>query len=325
MSEPIPVGIIGVGRHAKQVLLPAVIQVPDLRLVCACTAHEETAKEVEETLRLKCYVGYEEMLKHAEVEAVLVVGGKHEPEIVACLEAGKHVFCETIGISTHEGAKEIIRLRGEKKKVVEIAFCLRYAPIYQKMKAMLAEWRQADPSERMVIVRYYPYVHHFYNLLLFLNGDISEVLVNGGGNQRVISLKFVNGDIGAIIARNFNNVTPSYEMVEISGMTGVMRASNGNHLLFHRTDKPVARSYEREFNFDLATFEGFYPPFSLPYGSNMQVYLRGYVPELEDFVRCVRTGATPVSTVEEAERTICVSEAVAEAQKSGAWVKVNVP
>jgi predicted dehydrogenase len=93
--------------------------------------------------------------------------------------------------------------------------------------------------------------------------------------------------------------------------------------MFHRTDTPVARAYEREFDFNLATVEGFEPPFSLPYGSNSQLYLRGYVPELEDFARCVRSGATPVSTVEEAEKTVCVSEAVAAAQKSGGWVKVQ--
>ena len=41
---------------------------------------------------------------------------------------------------------------------------------------------------------------------------------------------------------------------------------------------------------DVATFEGYHPPFSLPYGSVTQLYQRGYVPEFEDFARCVRTG-----------------------------------
>jgi myo-inositol 2-dehydrogenase/D-chiro-inositol 1-dehydrogenase len=325
MAEPVRVGMIGVGRHARQVLLPALLQTADLRLVCACTAHEESARQVEETFRLPCYVGYEAMLREAEIEGVLVVGGRHEPQIMACLEADKHVFCETLGISTHAGARDIIRLRDEKKKVVEIGFCLRYAPVYQTMKSSLGEWRRSDPSERMVVVHYYPYIHHFYNLLLFLNGEIRAVLVHSGENQQIISLQFANGDIGAIIARNFHNVSAPYETVEVSGMGGVLRAREGNHLLFHHTETPVSSPSNREFRFDLAAFSGFHPPFSLPYGSVTQLYQRGYVPELEDFARCVRTGEAPVSTVEEAEKNVSVSEAVTAAKQQGGWVEVAYP
>ena len=88
---------------------------------------------------------------------------------------------------------------------------------------------------------------------------------------------------------------------------------------------PVSSPSNREFRFDLAAFSGFHPPFSMPYGSVSQLYQRGYVPELEEFARCVRTGASPVSTVEEAEKTVSVSEAVTAAKQRGGWVEVAYP
>src|SRR5438093_9899281 len=108
-------------------------------------------------------------------------------------------------------------------------------------------------------------------------------------------------------------------------MGGVLRASEGTHRLFSHTERPVARPANREFRFDLAAFSGFHPPFSLPYGSVTQLYQRGYVPELEDFAHCIRTGEAPVSTVEEAEKAVSVSEAVTAAKQHGGWVEVAYP
>src|SRR5207248_10617424 len=72
--EPVRVGMIGVGRHARQVLLPALTLVPEIELCCVSTAHTDTARAASARYRVKAYVGFEDMLDHADLEAVLVVG-----------------------------------------------------------------------------------------------------------------------------------------------------------------------------------------------------------------------------------------------------------
>lgn len=49
VHHPVRVGMIGVGCHARSVLLPAL---RGQRIVCACTSRAETAAEVEDTYRL---------------------------------------------------------------------------------------------------------------------------------------------------------------------------------------------------------------------------------------------------------------------------------
>jgi predicted dehydrogenase len=45
VSEPLRVGMIGVGRHARKMLLPSIAQIPEqVRLVAFATSREETAR-----------------------------------------------------------------------------------------------------------------------------------------------------------------------------------------------------------------------------------------------------------------------------------------
>src|SRR6184192_2585756 len=75
--DPVRVGLIGVGRHARLILLPALALVPELQLCCVATAHTDTARAASERYRVKAYIGFEDMLDHPGMEAVLVVGGQH--------------------------------------------------------------------------------------------------------------------------------------------------------------------------------------------------------------------------------------------------------
>jgi predicted dehydrogenase len=321
MENKIKVGMIGVGFHAKNVLLPALMCVSRLELVCACTAHAETAAEIESAYRLKCYTGYEPMLKDADIEGVLVLGGNHEQEVLACLAAGKHVFCETPGIRTYAGAEKISELRDKTNKVVMIGRCLRFAPIYRRMRAILEQWRREYPSERMFNVSYYPAIEHFYDLLMFLNGPIKQLFSFGASGQKIITLKFVNGDIGVIAVSSFNNLTPEYEKVEITGSGGMLRAVNGNRLIFHPTTEKLNVG-NPEFDFDLAHFEGNLANFSFPYAGMRQLIMRGYVPELEDFTACISEGRKSSSSIENALKIIAVNNAVAESEKNNSWTDV---
>lgn len=322
MSDPVKIGMIGVGSHAKKVLLPALLSVSGLKLVCACTAHKETAATVQDTYRLKCYTGYEAMLKDADIQGVLVVGGNHEEEMLACLLADKHVFCETPGINTFSAAEKIIRLREEKNKLVMIGRCLRFAPIYQEMKKRLDHWRQHAPSERMFNVSYYPPIEHFYDLLAFLNGPVQEVLSYGAGSQKIINLKFCNGDIAVITVSNFNNWTPEYEKVEITWTGGLLRATNGNQLVFHPTPEKLD-TRKAEFCFESAHFEGNLANFSFPYAGMRQLVMRGYIPELEDFARCISEKRNSSSSIENALDLLALRNAIAESEKSRTWVSLQ--
>lgn len=326
-SAPLKVGIIGVGTHARQVLIPAIEQIPDaMRLVALATAHEETARAAGAFYRLPCHVGHDRLIADPNVEAVINASkGDHEAVAIAALEAGKHVFSETPAIGTEEGAGRIRRLAAGKRLTYLVGSCLRYAPVYQKMKNLLGTWREAEPGPRTFSASYYFAGGHFHNLMLYLGGRIESVLhlTAPDGAGTITLLRFASGDIGSIRDCGFNNWTPPYEQVEIVHRSGWMIAEDGRAIRFHQT--PRARAvHPMKLTFESASGELYQTTFSIPYGQNQQLHLRGYVPELMEFADCVATGAPPTCGVGDALATFRVGDAARRSREAGGqWAPVR--
>jgi predicted dehydrogenase len=322
---PLRVGIIGFGTHARQVLLPALEQIPDLlRPVALATSREETARAAQELYRLPCHVGYEALLADPNVEAVInIAGGDHEAVAIAALEAGKPIFNETPAIRSEEGAARIRQLSAEKGLTYAVGSCLRHAPVYQKLRELLCTWREEEPGPRLFTASYYFSSSHFHNLLLFLGGEIRQVLhvtgASGGGS--VALARFASGDLASVRDCSFRNWSPPYESVEVAHESGLLVAEDGRTLRFHRASREVAPPV---LSFDEADGQFFQTTYSIPYGRNRQLYLRGYVPELADFAHCVRTGTSPVCGVDDALATLRVGAATRRSRESGGdWVDVT--
>ena len=320
--DPIRVGLVGVGNHARLIVLPALSLILEIQLAAACVAHQETADAATARYRVPTYIGFERMLEaHAdELDGVLVVGGPQTKAILACLEAGLHVWSETPAIRSRDDARGVRDAALATDKIVEVGSCLRHAPIYVRMRQMLHEWRRESEGPRLFQVSYYPYEGHFYNLLQFFNGDVREVAAVKGETETLVHLRFQNDDLGTLTARHFNNNSVSFEEVSISAPDGMLVARNGWELRHYRAGET---KHPMELCFDLADATLMSPTHSLPYGEMNQLYLRGYVPELQYFARMVRLGASPVCTVDDMERSTLVEEAVNRAAASRSWETVE--
>jgi len=322
--QPLRVGLIGVGGHARQILIPAMMQVPDvLEMVVLATSREETARQMGARYRLPAVVGHEPVIKNSAVEAVIIASNRdHERIALNALAAGKHVFTETPGISTRAGAASIRQMARERGLVYQVGYCLRHAPVYQKLRRLLNESRQAAPGSRTISVRYYPYIGHFQNLLLYLGGDITHALaVQHADRSGAVALyRFANGDLGSITWCGFRNVALVYESVEVLHPVGRLLAEDGRSLRFDRME---SGRHPYAMDFELPEAQVFQPTFSLPYGPLEQLSLRGYTPELADFARCVREGGTPLCGVDDAEQSLLVAQAAdASAKAGGQWMEV---
>ena len=193
------------------------------------------------------------------------------------------------------------------------------------MKTLLDSWRTESPGPRTFSVSYYPYVGHFHNLLMYFAGEIRSVLAlqHADKSGAVQLFRFANGDLAALTWARFHNDSPRMEQVTITHPTGKMVADNGRTLRFHRT--PESRKHPvTELSFADADALLFDLTYSISGGRNTPLHMRGYVPELEEFVRCVRTGETPASGVDDAEASLLVRQAVNRSQQAGGtWVDVE--
>jgi predicted dehydrogenase len=266
------------------------------------------------------------MLRESELEAVLVVGGQHAVEMMAALQARLHVWCETPAVTSREIANDVRVLAQAAGRVVEVGSCLRYAPLYQRLKRELDAWRADVPGPRLFQCRYYAYVGHFYNLLLWLNGPVREVFAvkresGGAASETLVTLRFANGDLGTVTARRFHNDSIPYEQVEVSAENGLLVAENGQLLRRFRANEKRPGT---QLDFNVGEAEAWTPTFSMPYGRLNQLYLRGYVPELEHFARRVRLNAPSICGLEDMEQTLLVREAIDRSAGSSAWEAVEV-
>ena len=108
MSEPIRVGLLGLGRAGNGMHVSALKDRADkYRVVAACDLIEERRKKVEATFGCRTYESAEELVKDPEIELVVIATRScdHYRHAVMALEAGKNVFLEKpITLSVEEAA-----------------------------------------------------------------------------------------------------------------------------------------------------------------------------------------------------------------------------
>lgn len=102
----------------------------------------ERGKEFAEKYEISTYyASYEELLADRQVEAVYVATPNrlHFEDCKKCLEAGKHVLCEKPLTTKREESEELYRLAEEKGLFLMEAFWIRFLPLYDKMRELLAK------------------------------------------------------------------------------------------------------------------------------------------------------------------------------------------
>ena len=308
-QDPVRIGFIGAGQHARSMLYPSLHFVPTVRLAAIATRTVESAARAEMDFHVRCYAGHERLLEDDEVEAVIlsVPGGVSATLSEAALSAGKHVLCETPAITSPEDADRIRKAIAASGKVYQVAFCLRYAPVYRKLKQLLDAWRGEGEGPFCVDIRYYEWIHHFYNMALYLAGDVKAVEAWGRGRSRRVVLAFENGDLGTIRSTAFQNHAIPYEEVEVTRADGMLRATDRSELRHYRHPEAVST---REMQFDTAGGTIWRNSTSVAYNRLSALYASGYAAEIEDFAACIRTGRAPLSSVEDAARTNALHRAV---------------
>ena len=133
----------------------------------------------------RSYASYEEMLDREKPDIVSVCPrwvDCHETMVVACLEAGAHVYCEKPMASDLESADRICATSERTGRKVAIAHQAVYLPQVQRIKEMIEEGRIGDVisiysagkcdrrggGEDMMVLG-----THTFNLMRFFVGDVA--------------------------------------------------------------------------------------------------------------------------------------------------------
>jgi len=135
VSGRLRIGIAGLGRLGRHHAENLARRIPRVELVAACSPVAEELAWAKGTLDVPRVFGkYEDLLADRDVQAVFIVTptALHPAQIVAALQAGKHVFCE-----------KPLSLELEDCRRVETESAKR-----PELKVMIGYGRRFDPSYR---------------------------------------------------------------------------------------------------------------------------------------------------------------------------------
>ena len=116
MSEPIRVGLLGLGRAGNGMHVTALKERTDMyKIVAVCDLIEERCQKVAADFGCRTYGCAEDLLKDEEIELVVIATRScdHYRHAVMAMEAGKHVFLEKPITLSYEEAIDLFE-RSEK-------------------------------------------------------------------------------------------------------------------------------------------------------------------------------------------------------------------
>jgi myo-inositol 2-dehydrogenase/D-chiro-inositol 1-dehydrogenase len=132
------VGVIGVGMIGQEHIRRLDGGPGGSRVVAVADADAERAAAVAAQLpAAKALPSGEELIASDAVDAVVVTswGPTHEPYVLACIAAGKPMFCEKPLATTREACRRIVEAEvASGRRLVQVGFNRRYDPAHRALK-----------------------------------------------------------------------------------------------------------------------------------------------------------------------------------------------
>ncbi|HLJ60620.1 MAG TPA: bi-domain-containing oxidoreductase [bacterium] len=219
------IGVIGSGLFAQTVLLPALRQIPGVRLRGVAATSGLSARTAADRLGFEfCTTDPDAVLGDPHAGAVVIAtrNDTHASLVEAALRAGKHVFVEKPLALTPQELTRVLAAYAASPRVLVVGFNRRYSPIVRRIKTFLGDEHPLTLAYHVNAgaVEADHWVHdpvegggrwlgeggHFVDLLQYLTGaDPVQVFARASapegepGVSFVISLGFRDGSAGTIV------------------------------------------------------------------------------------------------------------------------------
>ncbi|MFZ5745978.1 MAG: Gfo/Idh/MocA family protein [Pseudomonadota bacterium] len=184
------VGLVGAGRHAREVIAPA-LTLAGIEIAGVAARGTSSAANLAELLgNVPAFAGAPAMIAslRGEIDAIVAVlpAGQGEVAISPALEAGLAVYCEKPGALAADELRKLELARAERQGKVMIGYMKRFAPAYRRARDLACEadfggisalslqwsmgslYADADYFLRENAV-------HMFDLIRFLIGEVTEV------------------------------------------------------------------------------------------------------------------------------------------------------
>jgi predicted dehydrogenase/threonine dehydrogenase-like Zn-dependent dehydrogenase len=298
--ERVLLGVLGAGNFASAVMLPALSKVTGLDLIGIASASGANARHAALRFGFRYACSDEARILNDEginTVAILTRHNLHARQVLAALDAGKHVFCEKpLALSPEE--LEAIHARisgteGVQAPLLMVGFNRRFAPLAQRLKAFFSARSEPLAATYRVNAGFIPLTHwlhdplqgggrligegcHFVDFLTFLVGEapiaVSAQALPDGGRYRednvMLNFAFADGSLGTISYLANGDKSFPKERVEVfsSGRVAVLDDFRSLELVQDGRRQQISARLRQD---------------------------KGHLPEWQAFIAALQTGGPP--------------------------------
>ena len=324
-------GILSTAKIGRELVVPAIQDAENCVVTAVASRDLAKARAMADRFSVPHAFGsYEDMLASDFIDAVYIPlpTSQHVEWAIKAADAGKHVLCEKPLALKAEEIDAVIAARDRNKVLVTEAYMVTYAPVWLKVKSLLAEGAIGT-------------LLHVQGAFTYFNRDPGNMrnipALGGGGLPDIgvypsISTLFVTGReplrIQAVTRRDpefgtdiYSSVKADFGDFELSFYVSTQMA-NRQVMVFHGTDGFI--EVKSPFNADRYGAE----EVELTNRSHdvSQIFRfpdsRQYKREAEAFANAATGGGAEVVTLESSKRNQAMIDAIYRASDADGWVEV---
>jgi predicted dehydrogenase len=325
----ISVGIVGVGKVAKNYHLPAYKKIKEVRIIGIADVNLKRAKEISKLYKVDTiFSDYFDLLeKKPDIIDICVPPWLHEKIALEAMSYGSNVLVEKPMALSLSEAERMVNISSKKRLKLGVVHNYRYLPAIQKAHkyvltgqlghVQLIETKVGGevPTRSSYIIDIrksggiiFESGIHDIDLQYWIMGDVSSVYAE---EQKVIPfsnqpldvkvlLKFRKGGFGFM---HMSWLTPYHHTLEIIGTGAELFADMGSICIIRQS--PI--------RYVTAQLRALTQPFS---------FEQAHYKLIRDFVNSVINDSTPPITGEEGKETIKIAEAINRSLKEQRWISL---
>jgi scyllo-inositol 2-dehydrogenase (NADP+) len=315
---------------------------PDVRLTAIADASGYVLDMLSKYTGVKGYADYREMLAQEGLDCVFIATpSRYHAEITAaCLDRGLHVFCEKpFGLDASEGFR-LAEVAEHKRLVNQVGYHYRFVAAFNEARRLLDQnligrlhhlraeaygpvvlrakgstWRSQKNEGGGCL---FDYACHAIDLVNYLvgrpvavSGSVLNSVFSDDVDDEIYSTFHFSQGFQGQLATNWSDESFRKMSVKLSlwGSNGRMNIDRQEIQVYLRAVPQSAEGFKRGWNVRYTT------ELTQP----VWFYVRGeeYSAQIEHFVRCIESGATPLSSFRSASDTGLVAAMIrADAKKA---------